>query len=374
MSQDIVAIIDDQPLVQIGLKAVLKSMGCSVVCFTSPIEALEGLELVGPDCVVVDLMMPEMDGIEFVKQFRRRFQNVHVPIILSSAFLDNEVLGRAFDAGVDDFLEKPAGSVLIRQRVRNMLRMRHLEALCHCGEGEDSRIDNASHNDLDASMRVLDRDVTENDSSADVDMKKAIHVATATLEKICRDIDHSHSSIASPPLELKLSTFSPDSLMETCCRSLGSELADKHLTLDCTLDSTLAWMVGDKKLLTGALTKMMTTVIKQSSRKARIGIRMKRVQGPGIEMSVRSSSSQSVVTDTASAINESMMAHAELKGAGSHDGDDTFWETVAKAHGGGMGTRVVAGNQRECYLTIPLYGSSSEVKSRIIREIDSSVV
>lgn len=76
MSQDIVAIIDDQPLVQIGLKAVLKSMGCSVVCFTSPIEALEGLELVGPDCVVVDLMMPEMDGIEFVKQFRRRFQNV----------------------------------------------------------------------------------------------------------------------------------------------------------------------------------------------------------------------------------------------------------------------------------------------------------
>jgi putative two-component system response regulator len=154
MRKDIVVIIDDQPLVQIGLKAVLKPVGCSVVCFASPIEALEELERLGPDCVVVDLMMPEMDGIEFVKQFRRRYQNAHVPIILSSAFLDNEMLGRAFDAGVDDFLEKPAGSVLIRQRVRNMLRMRHLEALCPCREVEGSRIDNVSHNDPDASIGI----------------------------------------------------------------------------------------------------------------------------------------------------------------------------------------------------------------------------
>lgn len=145
--------------------------------------------------------------------------------------------------------------------------------------------------------------------------------------------------------------------METCCRSLGSELADKHLTLVCTMDPSLACMVGDKKLLTEAFTKMMTTVIKQSSRKCRIVIRMKRVQGPGIEMSVRSWSAQSVVADTACAINESMMAHAELKGVGSHDGDDAFWETVAKAHGGGWASGLLRAMSGRSTCTSPCTGA-----------------
>ena len=127
MGEGVVVIIDDQPLVQIGLKAVLRSMGCSVVSFTSPTEALQKMEKTSPDCILVDLMMPEMDGIEFTKHFRKNFQDTSVPVILSSAHLDNEVLGKAFEAGVDDFLEKPASSVLIRQRVKNMLRMRKLE-------------------------------------------------------------------------------------------------------------------------------------------------------------------------------------------------------------------------------------------------------
>jgi len=126
MSKDVIAIIDDQPLVHIGLKAVLKSMGCSVISFTSPAEALQKIVQTPPDCVLVDLMMPGMDGIEFTKRFRERFHDASVPVILSSACLDNEVLRRAFEAGVDDFLEKPASSVLIRQRVKNMLRMRCL--------------------------------------------------------------------------------------------------------------------------------------------------------------------------------------------------------------------------------------------------------
>lgn len=372
MGEGVVVIIDDQPLVQIGLKAVLRSMGCSVVSFTSPTEALQKMEKTSPDCILVDLMMPEMDGIEFTKHFRKNFQDTSVPVILSSAHLDNEVLGKAFEAGVDDFLEKPASSVLIRQRVKNMLRMRKLELKQTELQSTIHEIDGVSQSELIASIRVLERNVSKDDSSVSSDMKKAIHVATSALEKICRDTGQANPSKATPTFELNLSTFSPDSLMETCCRSLGNELADKQQTLDCTLDSTLAWMVGDKKLLVRALSIMMTNVIKQSPQKSRIGIRMSQVRGPAIEMSVRTLNGPGRVANTTSQINDSAFSNQECLTSDSCAAEDSFCESVATAHGGGMGYRIVDEGRRECFLTIPLYVNHSDLANIIAGSVSSS--
>lgn len=373
MSKDVIAIIDDQPLVQVGLKAVLKSMGCSVICFTSPAEALQQFEQTLPDCVLVDLMMPEMDGIEFTKRFRERFHDDKVPVILSSACLDNEVLGRAFENGADDFLEKPASSVLIRQRVRNMLKMRKLELSKTHPQSNILQMDGLSRNELVASIRVLERNATKDDSLGSSDMKKAINVATSALEKICRDIGQANPPLTRPAFELKLSTFSPDSLMETCCRSLGNELEDKQQTLDCTLDSTLAWMVGDKKLLMRALSKMLINVIQQSPQKARIAVRMKRVRGPAIEMSVGTLNGSGFVANMASRINDAAFSNQEILTPDNYMSQDSFCETVAAAHGGGMGARIAGEGRRECFLTIPLYGSHSDVAHRMAGPVNSSV-
>lgn len=77
-----------------------------------------------PDVVVVDYRMPELDGMQFVEAFRRKPLTADIPIVMITATHDKDVRLQALKLGVDDFLEKPADSVELLVRVRNLLKLR----------------------------------------------------------------------------------------------------------------------------------------------------------------------------------------------------------------------------------------------------------
>ncbi|MBX3648225.1 MAG: two-component system response regulator [Dokdonella sp.] len=121
-----VLIVDDQPSARTMLRHVVEGIGpvVHVSDFGNPIDALHWSESNSTDLLLLDYRMPEMDGLEFARRFRRPLSRRDVPIILISVVGDEPVRQAALDAGVIDFLVKPVRPRELRSRCKNLLQMR----------------------------------------------------------------------------------------------------------------------------------------------------------------------------------------------------------------------------------------------------------
>ena len=118
-----IQIIDDQLTSRQILKQLTSTLedNTEIHDFANPLEALAWSGHNNPDLVLVDYKMPEMNGIEFIKQFRANPVLNHVPVIMITSIEDRNVRYEALEAGATDFLTKPVDHHECRARCRNML-------------------------------------------------------------------------------------------------------------------------------------------------------------------------------------------------------------------------------------------------------------
>ncbi len=120
-----VAVIDDNEMNRVMVtKLVERIDGCSVMAFSGGPEALAALAAETPDLVLIDYMMPEMDGIEFVGRFRGLAGAPGVPIVMITGLNEKSIRRQALDAGASDFVTKPIDMTELRIRVANLLELR----------------------------------------------------------------------------------------------------------------------------------------------------------------------------------------------------------------------------------------------------------
>jgi two-component system response regulator FixJ len=100
-----VYVIDDQQAVREALAEMLRLFGYSVDVFASADAFLERISAARPGCIVADVRMPGMDGIELVRELARR--QVCLPVVLISGHGDVPMAVAAIKAGAEDFIEKP---------------------------------------------------------------------------------------------------------------------------------------------------------------------------------------------------------------------------------------------------------------------------
>jgi signal transduction histidine kinase len=119
-----VLIIDDEPIARAGLEALLARQGYRLEFADNGRAGLaKAIELL-PDVVLLDIMMPDMDGYEVCAQLRADPRLRATPIVILTALSDKESLVRGLDAGADEFLTKPVTGLELRARVRSMLRIK----------------------------------------------------------------------------------------------------------------------------------------------------------------------------------------------------------------------------------------------------------
>jgi two-component system, OmpR family, KDP operon response regulator KdpE len=116
-----VLVVDDEPQIVRGLKVILGNAGYHVDEATTKQEALDAVSSRPPDAIVLDLILPDGDGVEVATDIRRWSQ---VPIVVLSAVGDERQKVRALDAGADDYVTKPFGSEELLARMRAVLRRR----------------------------------------------------------------------------------------------------------------------------------------------------------------------------------------------------------------------------------------------------------
>ncbi len=120
-----VLIIDDSEINLTLQRALVQKLGgCDIVTFNQPVAAMDWCETHEPDLVIVDYMMPDMDGLEFIRRFRRLAGREEIPLLMITANDQLDVRYEALNSGANDFLNKPIDRAEFSARVRNMLKLR----------------------------------------------------------------------------------------------------------------------------------------------------------------------------------------------------------------------------------------------------------
>lgn len=120
-----VVVVDDTPVnVTLLSHLIARLPECSPVTFTEPQKGLDWSLQNVPDLVIVDYMMPELDGIEFIRLFRSAPGREDIPVLMVTANDQTQVRHQALDAGANDFLTKPIDKTEFMARTRNMLSLR----------------------------------------------------------------------------------------------------------------------------------------------------------------------------------------------------------------------------------------------------------
>jgi len=119
-----ILVVDDEPNNFDVIEAILRDQDYEVNYASSGQESLESLEILEIDLILLDVMMPDIDGIEVCERIKAIPKYRPIPIIMVTALSAKEDLAQCLNAGADDFISKPVNALELRARVQSMLRIK----------------------------------------------------------------------------------------------------------------------------------------------------------------------------------------------------------------------------------------------------------
>lgn len=119
-----VLVVDDEPINVMLIQSILEKDYDIIPAYNGR-EALEKIRTDAPDIVLLDIMMPEINGYEVCEKIKQRKSTRFIPVVMVTALsgLDNKI--KAIEAGADDFLTKPINSIEVITRVKSLLKTKY---------------------------------------------------------------------------------------------------------------------------------------------------------------------------------------------------------------------------------------------------------
>lgn len=179
LKTDRILAVDDTPDNLILVETILESEGFEIDLVADGLSALQQIIESPPDLILLDVMMPGIDGYEVTRRIRKNTELPYIPILLITAFTESSVV-EGLDAGADDFIRKPFDTDELLARVRSLLRLKHSldeqQKMARQREDFVSRMTHDLRTPLVASDRMLNLFQQEIFCKISPEMKQAIAV------------------------------------------------------------------------------------------------------------------------------------------------------------------------------------------------------
>ncbi|WGV27597.1 sensor histidine kinase [Halotia branconii] len=189
---DRILAVDDTRDNLILVQTILESEGYEIDLAADGISAVQHVEQSPPDLILLDVMMPGMDGYEVTRRIRKNPALNYIPILLITAFHESSVV-EGLDAGADDFIRKPFDTDELLARVRSLLRLKHSldEQKKMARQREDfvSRLTHDLRTPLVAADRMLGLFEQETFCKISPEMKQAIAVMIRSNQNLMQMVN-----------------------------------------------------------------------------------------------------------------------------------------------------------------------------------------
>ena len=128
----LILIADDAAFARRMVKKALKEDSYEILEASNGKECLEMITTYSPDCIVLDLLMPELNGFEVLKELHK--QDSNIPVIVLSADIQDTTRSQCKELGAFNMLQKPPKPAEIREAISEVLKFKQLTGLgfCHC--------------------------------------------------------------------------------------------------------------------------------------------------------------------------------------------------------------------------------------------------
>ena len=187
-TRPVLLIVDDEPLGLKSMASVFEGQGYELVLAGSGHEAMQFVETGRPDVILLDVMMPGMDGLEACRRIRSHPGMAEIPILLVTALDDRRSRLEGLESGADDYITKPIDRAEVRARVRTITRLNRFgrlqKEILYSRQTMAEMREYSRRLDL---LRRIDRAILMADSAAEI---------AGQVLPLLRDlIPHSHAAI-----------------------------------------------------------------------------------------------------------------------------------------------------------------------------------
>ncbi|MBE9028524.1 hybrid sensor histidine kinase/response regulator [filamentous cyanobacterium LEGE 11480] len=265
---DRILVVDDSPDNLFLVQSLLQEEGYTIELAENGAEALAKIPTFKPDLLLLDAMMPVMDGYEVTRRLRENSAYPFIPILLITAY-DQLSVARGLDLGADDFIRKPVEFDELLARVRSLLRLKHSvderDEIARQREDFVSRLTHDLRTPLVAADRMLSLLTQEAMGPISEDIKEALEVTSRSNQNLLQMVN-TLLEVYRYEAGRKTLSFSEVDLAELA-REVIEELTplatEKGLHLDLVnAPTTTAIVDGDRLELRRVLTNLIGNAIK----------------------------------------------------------------------------------------------------------------
>ncbi len=181
-------LVDDEPLGLRSLASMFSDADYDIAFASTGLEAIDMVQNTMPDLVLLDVMMPGIDGLEVCRRIRALPGVAEVPILLVTALDDRESRLQGLRAGADDYISKPLDRAEVRARVRTITRLNRFRKLqAEIVHSRQAMKELADHSTRQEGLRRIDKAIMQASSSREI--------AEAVLPPLLDLIPHEHAAI-----------------------------------------------------------------------------------------------------------------------------------------------------------------------------------
>lgn len=276
--RDRLLVVDDLPDNSFLIQAILEEEGYQIEVEDNGPAALARIEASPPDLVLLDVMMPGMDGYEVTRRVRRNQNLPFIPILLITAY-DQPSVVKGLDVGADDFIRKPVEVEELLARVRSLLRLKHSlderDRIARQREDFVSRLTHDLRTPLVAADRMLKLFQEEAFGEIPQPMQEAINILARSNQNLLEMVNNLLQVYRYEAGRQTLN-FNPvvlTAVVEEVVQELKPLLLEKGLTLNLELAAPLPAVQGDRLELRRVVTNLLGNAIKFTDR-GRIDVRL----------------------------------------------------------------------------------------------------